>query len=89
MSASAPRFNRRAPACRKGRLNVGRSAGWVLLLTSLAAVAWAQKPSTDLAEMSLEKLMDIEVTSVSKREQKLAKVAAAKSELLLGRESCP
>ena len=77
MAAAARRFDRRAPACWKGSLTVGRGAVWALLLTSLAAVAWAQKNSTDLTELSIEKLMNIEVTSASKREQKLAKVAAA------------
>ena len=74
MSASAPRFNRRAPACRKGRLNVGRSAGWVLLLTSLAASTWAQKAPTDLTEMKLEDLMNFEVESVYGASKHLQKV---------------
>ena len=84
MTATARRFDQWAPARWKGRLTVGRSIVWVLLLTSLAAVAWAQESSTDLTEMKLEDLMNNEVTSASKREHKLAKVAAAISELLLG-----
>jgi iron complex outermembrane recepter protein len=54
-----------------------------LLRCSLAAVfamgasAWAQEPSQDLTKLSVEDLMNVEVTSVSKKEQKLSRVAAA------------
>jgi iron complex outermembrane recepter protein len=39
--------------------------------------AWPQQTPTDLANKSVEGLMNIEVTSVSKKEQKLSSVAAA------------
>jgi len=50
-------------------------ASRLLALASLAAaVGWCQK---DLAEASLEQLLDTHVTTVSKKEQKLARTAAA------------
>jgi iron complex outermembrane recepter protein len=49
-----------------------------LLLGPTAANAQSHVgPSTDLAEASLEDLMNTQVTSVSRKEQKLSKVAAA------------
>src|SRR5579862_5056065 len=42
-----------------------------------AAPAWPQQQTPDLADRSLEDLMNIEVTSVSKTEQKLSRTAAA------------
>jgi iron complex outermembrane recepter protein len=48
-----------------------------LCLISMAATVWAQKPGADLTKASLEDLMDIEVTSVSKKEEKLFQTAAA------------
>jgi iron complex outermembrane recepter protein len=47
------------------------------LVTAAAAGTWAQEPSGDLTEKSLEDLMNIEVTSVSKKEQKLSRTASA------------
>jgi iron complex outermembrane receptor protein len=47
------------------------------LLLWLAAPAWPQDKPADLSDRSLEDLMNIEVTSVSKKEQKLSQVAAA------------
>ena len=47
------------------------------LALSCATNAWAQDQSRDLTERSLEDLMNIEVTSVSKKEQKLSRTAAA------------
>src|SRR5207247_2421742 len=49
----------------------------VMLLLSLAGAAAGQKPARDLTEASLEELMNIEVTTVSKKEQKLAQAPAA------------
>src|ERR1700736_4333922 len=43
----------------------------------LATSAWPQENPKDLAEKSIEDLMNMEVTSVSKKEQKLSSVAAA------------
>jgi len=66
-----------------------RRAAWVArigaatlpLLAILAgggvAMAQSQKPPVDLTELSLDELMKIEVTSVSKREQKLFEAPAA------------
>jgi iron complex outermembrane receptor protein len=39
--------------------------------------AWSQETSKDLGDKSIEDLMNIEVTSVSKKEQKLSRTAAA------------
>jgi iron complex outermembrane receptor protein len=49
----------------------------VTFLVSLALPAWPQQKLTDLADQSIEDLMNIEVTSVSKKEQKMSQVAAA------------
>ena len=46
-------------------------------LASVALPAWPREQATNLADQSLEDLMNIEVTSVSKREQKMSQVAAA------------
>jgi iron complex outermembrane receptor protein len=43
----------------------------------IAIPAWSQEKPKDLAEKSLEDLMNVEVTSVSKKEQKLWRTAAA------------
>jgi iron complex outermembrane receptor protein len=47
------------------------------LLAAFAALGGAQTGLPDLTSISLEDLMQIEVTSVSKKDQKLARVAAA------------
>jgi iron complex outermembrane receptor protein len=49
----------------------------LLLLATLALPTWAQDKTEDLTNKSLEDLMNIEVTSVSKKEQKLSRTAAA------------
>ena len=50
----------------------------VLLLGMAAPMVFGQKPvSRDLTDASLEDLMNLEVTSVSKKEQKLSKTGAA------------
>jgi iron complex outermembrane recepter protein len=66
------------PRARRTLATVG-IAMCVLGLTTRAALAQAaQVPSpADLAEASLEDLMNIKVTSVSRKEQSLSKVAAA------------
>ena len=48
-----------------------------LLLSSVAAAGWAGDIPVDLTELSLEELMDIEITSVSKKEERLFEAAAA------------
>ncbi|MGA2430644.1 MAG: TonB-dependent receptor [Candidatus Acidiferrum sp.] len=61
----------------------GRAARWILLMVCLSECPRAigrqqqQQQPGDLANQSLEDLMNVEVTSVSKKEQKLSKVAAA------------
>lgn len=47
------------------------------LFAWLAPSAWCQDKPADLTDRSLEDLMNIEVTSVSKKEQKLSQTAAA------------
>jgi iron complex outermembrane receptor protein len=60
-----------------------KKASCLLALSLLASVCWAKTPVQlqaripDLTELSLEELMDIEVISVAKKEQKLTEAAAA------------
>ena len=57
-----------------------RSVAWLMALASLAGPAWPQQvPPQDLTKMSLEDLMNIEITSVSKRAESLSRTAAAAS----------
>ncbi|MCM3874079.1 MAG: TonB-dependent receptor [Pyrinomonadaceae bacterium] len=49
----------------------------LLVLAALTAPALAQNPSKDLTNSSLEDLLNLEVTSVSKKEEKLFQTAAA------------
>jgi iron complex outermembrane receptor protein len=53
--------------------------GWltVAIVLSLAFATPAQELPPDLSKLSVEDLMNVEVTSVSKKEQKLSRVAAA------------
>src|ERR1035437_7274252 len=48
-----------------------------LLAVLWEANSWAQQAAGDLTEIGLEKLMDMEVTSVSKKEQKLFQAPSA------------
>ena len=52
---------------------------FALLLLPPRALAQAQttQPPSDLSQASIEQLMDIEVTSVSRKQQKLSRSAAA------------
>src|SRR5579863_1202650 len=52
-----------------------RSLATLSILTGLSALA--QQANPDLSQSSLEDLMNIQVTSVSKKEQKLSKTGAA------------
>ena len=57
-----------------------RMLRWVLSLTLLGMTplsAWSQQNSTDLTDLSVEDLMNVKVTSVSKKEQTLSRTAAA------------
>ncbi len=56
------------------QLNVGKIA---VLLLALSRAGWAQAPLQSLGGASLEELMNIQVTSVSRKEQTLARTAAA------------
>jgi iron complex outermembrane receptor protein len=53
---------------------LARASRRSLLLAAAAASAWSQ---TGLSDASLEQLLQVQVTSVSKKEQKLARTAAA------------
>src|SRR5580765_4246763 len=49
----------------------------LLCLLAVPAAALAQKPTPDLSQMSIEDLMNIEITSASRKEQRAADAAAA------------
>jgi iron complex outermembrane receptor protein len=70
-----PEGNRRAPL-RRRRLWT-RDLLALAMLVSMAWPAWPQDKPVDLTDRSLEDLMNIEVTSVSKKEQKLSHTASA------------
>jgi iron complex outermembrane receptor protein len=64
--------------CSRNIRKVPRRACFVLAFAALAAIsACPQNPPKDLANESLEDLMNIKVTSVSKQEQKVSRAAAA------------
>lgn len=48
-----------------------------IAIVAMCGAVFAQTPSPDLADLKLEDLMNIEVTSVSKKEQKIARAASA------------
>src|SRR6202451_1461575 len=54
-----------------------RALAQIALMGFLALPAWPQQTSTDLTTKSLEDLMNVEVTSVSKSEQTLSRTASA------------
>jgi iron complex outermembrane recepter protein len=54
-----------------------RVALFLLVFVSLTRFAWAQKSKPALDDASLDTLMNLEVTSVSKKEEKLSQSAAA------------
>jgi iron complex outermembrane receptor protein len=58
------------------RLRWSRYIAWVLLVWAWAPSGVAQQKA-DLSQMAIEDLMNIEVTSVSKKEQKLSRIASA------------
>jgi len=64
-------------SCLAGSLRLASRITFALCLLAMTTTVWAQKPGSDLTEKSLEFLMDIEVTSVSKKEEKLFQTAAA------------
>ena len=71
--------HRSAPAAPKAQICRARNRSHLVLVSALltAIPAWSQDKPKDLAKKSIEDLMNIEVTSVSKKEQKLSSVAAA------------
>jgi outer membrane receptor for ferrienterochelin and colicin len=68
-----------APAAPNSEIAKALKRSHLALVTALllAASAGSQENPKDLAEKSIEDLMNMEVTSVSKKEQKLSSVAAA------------
>ena len=56
---------------------IARAGGVLFTIVALALPAWPQKQPGDLTNVSLEDLMNLEVVSVSKTEQKLSRAAAA------------
>jgi iron complex outermembrane receptor protein len=68
-----PRKNEPAGAVRRRTAR----AALLALLASLTPTAWPQQKPTDLTNESIEDLMNIQVTSVSKTEQKLSRAASA------------
>src|SRR5258707_9497133 len=71
--------DRSAPAAPKSGIRKVLTRGHLGLAAALltAIPAYSQEKPRDLAEKSIEDLMNVEVTSVSKKEQKLSSVAAA------------
>jgi len=79
-----PRSRAAAPVCPRSevfkmvaRQILKRGTVTLLLALSLALSAPAQNPPQDLSKLSVEDLMNVEVTSVSKKEQKVSQTAAA------------
>src|SRR5260221_4075284 len=54
-----------------------RLLGGLAMLVALALPACPQQKTADLAKLSLEDLMNLQVTSVSKKDQKISQAAAA------------
>jgi iron complex outermembrane receptor protein len=67
----------RRPTVWEGRRMAKRCCLAVFLSLFLTIPAWPQQKPADLTERSLKDLMNIEVTSVSKKQEKLAHTAAA------------
>ena len=61
----------------RGVLRYARKGVCISWSFSMTATVWAQQPTHDLTTKSLEDLMNIEVTSVSKKEERLFQTAAA------------
>ncbi len=69
--------NSAAAVCLQRISRLARHAAALSCIALAAAVAPAQKPDPNLTNASLEELMNMEVTSVSKREERLFKTPAA------------
>jgi iron complex outermembrane receptor protein len=67
---------RAVPVMHRVRI-VARSCAIAAILAGSSLPAWSQQKSADLTQESLEDLMNVKVTSVSKTEQTLSRTAAA------------
>jgi iron complex outermembrane recepter protein len=63
--------------CCSGWLVVARAVTLLSLTSTLPSPSWAQKPKPDLSDISLDTLANTEITSVSRKEEKLSQSAAA------------
>src|SRR6185437_13886091 len=73
------RAGRLSPVLHKSGIQKVLTRGCLILAVALLMTipGWSQEPSKDLGNQSIEVLMNIEVTSVSKNEQKLSRTASA------------
>jgi len=62
---------------KKLSFSCGVAATWMVMFVAMTSPAWPQGKTTDLTGQSLEDLMNIQVVSVSKTEQKLSGTASA------------
>src|SRR5277367_6483441 len=60
-----------------GWIAAARVAALLLLVSALANPGWAQTTKPDLGEISLDTLANAEITSVSRKEEKLSQATAA------------
>ncbi len=72
-----PNINRAPTTLGKPLQYIAKALGYTFLLAAMTLSVVAQEPNADLTSASLEDLMNIEVTSVSKKEEKLFQTAAA------------
>ena len=61
----------------RGNLRILRLVCYLLSLMSLVSFAWAQKRPVDLTTVSIDDLMQVQVTSASKKQEKFFETAAA------------
>ena len=69
--------HKRTVAVGHGARRFIRTAALSAILASFSLPAWSQQRTADLADQSLEDLMNREVTSVSKKAEKLSDTASA------------
>jgi iron complex outermembrane receptor protein len=62
---------------KKLSFSCGVTMTWMAMFAAMALPAWPQGKTADLTDQSLEDLMNVQVTSVSKTEQKLSSTASA------------
>lgn len=72
-----PQKSKRGFAVVRRAWRVVRIGALVAILASTALPAWTQQKSADLTEQSLEELMNVAVTSVSKTKETLSRTASA------------